>query len=296
MMAQNPNVLVTGTIRNVGDSLKKEFIHLNRELTKIANVTYFLVESDSNDQTRDVLEEIVNSHRRFEYISLGKLDLEIPNRISRIRYCRNKYVEYIRNAKHEQSFDYVFVADLDGMNGKISGKSIRNSIHKMEEWDALFSNQLFGYYDLLALRSPGWVEQDLISTTTQAQEETGNNHILFIRYLINQIRRQKNIYSKMRIIPFWNQVIKVDSAFGGFAIYKTEIFLKFDYSVETLVDSEECEHVTFHRKCVDAGYNLGINPRMINNWFNEYNLNKIVLIRLARDAKRFLNQSRRKSQ
>ena len=42
------------------------------------------------------------------------------------------------------------------------------------------------------------------------------------------IKNRVNILS-MKIIPKKSEYIKVQSAFGGFALYKSEVFLKNDY-------------------------------------------------------------------
>jgi hypothetical protein len=107
-------------------------------------------------------------------------------------------------------------------------------------------------------------------------------------YLRNQRIRQEVLYSKMRRIPRNSEVIRVDSAFGGLGIYKTEMFLEFDYSLTDGELPDGSEHLTFHQKCIDEGFSLGINPEMINATYNEYNINKHYLIRFLKDFKRNL--------
>jgi hypothetical protein len=52
---------------------------------------------------------------------------------------------------------------------------------------------------------------------------------------------------------------RVNSAFGGMTIYRTEVFLKGVYS------GYDCEHVCFHKHLADLGidFKLGLNPSQI---------------------------------
>ena len=282
--------LVVGTISNASKRLKSDVDKIAKAFSSVGTVEYFLVESDSRDSTPRVLTNLKSLYLNFEFKSLGELHTRIPDRIERIRYCRNTYVEYIRNGHAERKWDFVVVADLDGMNSQITAAGVRSSISKMSHWDALFANQKHGYYDLFALRSSDWVEYDLLKIL-RANESLGrlkSRKHNPVDYMRNQKIRQKVLYSKMRRIPRKSGVIRVDSAFGGLGIYKTEVFLEFDYSLHDGQVPDGSEHVTFHKRCTEGGFSLGINPEMINAAINEYNINKHYLIRFLRDFKRNL--------
>jgi glycosyltransferase involved in cell wall biosynthesis len=286
MMSGIPKILIVGTISNASRKFTKDMRKIDRVFTKLASVHYYFVESDSSDNTLDTLAKFESEYNQFSYISMGSLRQEIPNRIERIRYCRNVYVEYIRNNHFESRWDYIVVADLDGMNSRISTKGIHNSLGKMKSWDGLFANQLFGYYDIYALRCKNWVEENLIETVRKLNLPQLDNQYDLIQYFRGQRIRQKILYSKMKVITRGEAVINVQSAFGGLGIYKPSVFTRFDYSREGETLFDECEHITLHNKCIADGCSLGINPRMINSWLNEYNLNKVIFVRVLRDVKR----------
>ena len=84
-------------------------------------------------------------------------------------------------------------------------------------------------------------------------------------------------------------MIKVDSAFGGFALYKSKSFMVSEYDPSANGCSE---HVDFHRNLGKCNYQFFINTSLINNWFNVYNLNKITLIRLAREIRSYYKKSK----
>lgn len=293
MTGSKPKILVVGTLSNASRKFASDFRNLKKELENIAFVDYHFIESDSTDETVRVLEGFAARHHNFTFKSLGKLRPHIPDRIERIRYCRNEYVHYIRENLLIQCWDYVIVADLDGMNQRITGKKVIKAIGKMTKRDAIFANQLFGYYDIFALRCGGWVTEDLIKVAVE-----NTNHQFsepsFINYIRRQRLRQRTIYQQMKVIFPGQNVIEVESAFGGFGIYRAEIFQKYDYSLEVNEVPDGSEHITLHRKLKNAGFTLAIDPALINNWLNEYNINKLVFVRVIKDLKRIKsNQTRR---
>jgi hypothetical protein len=282
--------LVVGTISNASKRFQSDVDKIAVALSSLGTVEYFLVESDSHDSTPKILTTLKAEKLDFDFKSLGELRTRFPDRIERIRHCRNVYVEYIRDEYPERKWNYIVVADLDGMNSQVTTAGVKSSISKMNDWDALFANQKHGYYDLFALRSSDWVECDLLKIlrVDEGASEEKSQKRNPLGYLRNQKIRQEVLYSKMRRISPNSEVIRVDSAFGGLGVYKTEMFLKFDYSLKDGKLPDGSEHLTFHKKCIDDGFSLGINPEMINATFNEYNVNKHYLIRFLKDLKRNL--------
>lgn len=282
----NFNLLVTGTIRNVEATLFKEFAKTSKATSLFSDVSYFLVESDSNDRTVEILKSIKAKNSKFDYVSLGSLSEKVPEQYNRIRYCRNIYVEYIRNLDESIRPSFVLVLDLDGMNSALSSKSIKSCFLR-NDWDAVLSNQTFGYYDILALRHDKWQENDW--RDTHDHYKANLNRVEFSKFkAINKFRKfiqldlteYMAIYSKMVRIPRSSPWIKVKSGFGGAAIYKTEVFLKYDYTKE--FETRETDHVTLHRKLVRSGGKIFINPKFINSHLNTYNLNRYYFIRILR--------------
>lgn len=290
MIESTLKFLVVGTISNASKRFQSDLDKIAVALSGFGTVEYFLVESDSHDWTPKILTTLKAENLDFNFKSLGELRTRFPDRIERIRHCRNVYVEYIRDEYPGRRWDFVVVADLDGMNSKLTSAGVKSSIAKMGDWDALFANQKHGYYDIFALRSSDWVDSDLLEVlrADEASDRSKSQVSNPVDYLRNQQRRQRVLYSKMRRIPQNSQIIPVDSAFGGLGIYKPEMFLEFDYSLNTGQAPDGSEHVTFHKKCIEGGFSLGINPEMINATFNEYNINKHYLIRFLKDLKRTL--------
>jgi hypothetical protein len=87
----------------------------------------------------------------------------------------------------------------------------------------------------------------------------------------------------MRRIRSSSDWIEVNSGFGGLGIYRADIFMKFDYSLNSEDAPYESEHVALSNRIVQSGGRIFINPRLINNFFNTYNINRYFVIRQFRE-------------
>ena len=289
----NKKILLVGTVSNVAKTIEKELKIVLKALSIFDSVEVFLVESDSIDETLNKLNEIILKNSNIKYVSLGNLRSSIANRIERLRYCRNHYVEYIRVNNSIKNWDFVIVADLDGMNLKINAKSISTCFINSPEWDGVMANQKYGYYDLLALRADGWMEYDCFELLSSGKQQVSpykprkNRLVDFIfAFLYYDNLRNQFIYSKMKKIATNQPWIKVKSAFGALAIYKTDLFILEDYSHKEANGKSAIDHVDFNLKCFRNGANFYINPNLINSKWNVYNLNRIKLIRFFKEIKK----------
>ena len=288
----NGKILLVGTVSNVAKSIEKELKVVLEALSVFNSIEVFLVESDSRDNTTKILSHIKKSLDNFEFVSKGLLSKKLPNRIERIAFCRNVYVEYIRANYKTQKWNYVAVADLDGMNFKLTRKGIESCFSNDLNWSGIMANQKYGYYDLYALRACNWVAEDIFKELDGLKRNRGlpkrykNPLIDFLSNFYHYDGlRQEAIYSKMIKIKKKSAFINVFSAFGGFAIYKPEVFFNSDYSNTSR--SFESEHITFHLSAGKVGHKFYINPKLINSNINEYILNKCVVIRFAREIKKY---------
>ena len=290
-------IVLVGTVSNAGKRLESDLLKVVRACEGLDLVKIFLVESDSSDNTVAILERLQCSLKNFSYVTLGKLGILYPDRIERIRHCRNVYVQEIREFTSTLHVDYVIVADLDGMQSGITVEGIQSSFVR-DDWGAVLANQGGGYYDLLALRHKTWCPNDVIFELRERQFQLKNNSIK-TNNVLNILRRRLEfdrarveiIYSKMRRIKKSADWIEIDSGFGGLGIYKSHLFKDFDYSLTNLDLGFESEHVAFSKRIRNSGEKIFVNPRMINNYFNTYNINRYFLIRQLRglywDFKKF---------
>lgn len=280
-------ILIVGTVSNVSERLQPDFSRVRESFLEDFDVFTYLVESDSSDETLLTLNKLSASNRRFQFISFGDLKDSIPDRVERIRYCRNQYVKYIREYFEIYKWDYIVVADLDGMNGSLNASAVRSCFSRLD-WDCCLSNQTGGYYDIFALRESNWQTRNYFEDVEAARlliKKSDLSRFGFLNrvrlvLLEDSIKREK-IYAKMKRIPRGANWVAVDSGFGGLAIYRSHVFLKFDYSkVHSL--SRDSEHVDLHSKMKEDGCRILINPDFVNSRWNTYNINKFFLVRQAR--------------
>lgn len=280
--------ILVGTVSNVSKKIERDLVSVLGALKNFSDLSIFLVESDSSDNTLQVLERLKATYNNFKYVSLGELRKTIPDRIERIRFCRNEYVKHIRGLSDFDFPQFVVVADLDGMNPRLKLSSVESCFSNVD-WDAVFPNQVGGYYDILALRHQIWQPTDY------------NKELAWYRDLIVPVRphwpkfyesfrlriafdraREQAIYRKMIRIKRSSKWIEIDSGFGGIAIYRSVIFLKYDYALNHNSESGESEHVSLHSKMRADGLKLFINPNFVNSNWNTYNLNRYFFIRKSR--------------
>ncbi len=280
-------ILVVGTVSNVFPRFQADFSTVRKSFSKDFEVFTYLVESDSTDKTLVALHELSDTNDNFHFKSFGDLRDSIPDRVERIRYCRNQYVEYIRANFQKYKWEYIVVADLDGMNRALNYEAVRSCFTRLD-WDCCLSNQTGGYYDIFALREPNWQPINYFEEVEVGRAKIGNLRLSKFDFL-NRIRlilledsiKKNAIYSKMKRIRKNSPWVPVDSGFGGLAIYRSVVFLNHDYS-KVHSQSRDSEHVDLHLKMKQSDQRIYINPNFINSRWNTYNVNRFFLVRQVR--------------
>lgn len=263
-------VLVVGIVRDVASSLSREIARLNDVLaSKFREVCFYFVESDSSDNTVELLEKLKAENQNFFFDSLGNLRNEVPDRIQRLVVCRNRYVDFIRQC--DSGFSMVVVVDLDIKSLQFTKRTLKRALDVTFEWDGLFANQLARYFDIYALRSKSWSTIDCFEEVEILSEQLG---------IPRDKARQIAIWDKMKRVPIDADPIEVQSAFGGLAIYKRWVFDKAKYSLKfSNLGFTESEHVSFNDEVLRAGGKLFIQPSLTNFRWNPHNLSSISLFR-----------------
>lgn len=270
---------MVGLARNCEKSIREDINRIKNAIGISKSLVWLIVESDSSDQTLLELRKLQSELSGFNYVSFGELAKQFPKRTERIARCRNYYAEQIRSNRIFKSVDYVIVADLDGLNIEISQIAFE-SCWTRYDWDMCAANQNGPYYDIYALRHKVWCPGDC-----WAQYEFLNKYSHDFEKNIRQC-----VHSKMITIPQDSEWIEVDSAFGGFAIYKKTAFDYCEYVGINEAGEEFCEHVNFHKKLRDHGAKLFINPRLINASLTEHTTHLLLRNRIKQKIKYTLKE------
>lgn len=246
-------ILIAGSARNVERFIKSDIDSLRCSFSDFKKVHFLIVESDSSDGTLKKLTQLKSENIAFDFITLGNLSNTHPKRTERIAFCRNKVIDALLSNQQYSTINYVAVADLDSVNAKLTREGVRSCWDIELDWGGVTANQTDEYYDIWALRHDYWNADDC---WVQRKELERFTTTLFAENL--------SILSKKIHISPATPPIKVHSAFGGLAIYKRDAFVSSRYIGLREDGSEICEHVPFHRQMKESGYQLFINPKMLN--------------------------------
>lgn len=255
------DVVVAGIVRNISSTFEEDFSRFTRALSAFRSVKWFLVESDSEDDSMKILENIAKSNSNFDWCSLGKLDYTDVSRAERLALVRNRYVEELRNKKYKKS-NIVIVADFNGLSNLITSDAV-SSCWTKNAWTACTANQSGRYYDIWALRHKFWSPNDCWKQYGFISQYSR----------IPELTLYSAVNSRMIHIPVDAQWVDVDSAFGGFAIYDAAVFSFAEYSGVNVEGEETCEHVHFNNLIKEQGGKIYINPMLINTKSTDHSIN-----------------------
>jgi hypothetical protein len=278
MDKDNLKIQIVGTVRDVANIISQEIAIVERAFEKFGSLNIFLVESDSRDKTLKTLQKLKETKRNFEFVSLGNLQSELPIRYERIAYCREQYLNYVR--ENSDNIDYVVVVDLDGMNLSLSEDSVGNAFSQSDNWDAIFANQRGRYYDIGALRHRYWSPNDCFSVMHWASSIT-----------TNESARLLAIQSRMIKIDESAGLIPVESAFGGLAIYRVTVFIQSSYIGLDENSNPQLDHVAFNLRLSKRGFRLFIDSQLINCVLNSHNASESAIYDRLKNISRNLPSS-----
>ncbi|MES2215391.1 MAG: hypothetical protein V4485_05210 [Pseudomonadota bacterium] len=231
------------------ETMKK---HLQAIGEEFADYRILLFENDSKDGAKDLLKKWSLDNAKVTIITKDFHNKKRPS-IKFMAEARNHYLKELNTPKYKD-FDMLRVVDMDMPYG-FDLRGIRHSFSEIGRWDAVCSNGLNRggrMYDAFAFRS-----KDFPYTQYEVGEEK------YWQVIIPEMQQ---------VIPATQDLMPVDSCFGGLAFYKR------DKIKDCLYDSlqEDCEHVAFHKCIKDHGGKMFMNPAQMIHC-NAYDLLKLML-------------------
>lgn len=209
------NIVVCSCIRNIEgkiDSLLSTLLVLNRCCNKLTVLFY---ENDSTDNTIAIVNNWINNNKDIDCHLYSK-NLNTQNLGSVISYERLKNLSDARNElfnivkKDYNSYDYMIVADGDIKRFDISGII---SSFSYDDWDMMGANGI-DIIDVYNTKVPIYYDiLPLMKMNMDCPYQRGH-----------------------KLIPPYEGLIRVKSAFGGLAIYRIcDDLLKCQYDVNKFV-------------------------------------------------------------
>ncbi|MDC0550400.1 hypothetical protein OAO40_00490 [Amylibacter sp.] len=261
------NALIVGLARDCEEGIKSTLPRLDDFKNTFKSVQFRIMTNDSSDKTEEVLDNWAVKKENVKIIKQNNLSIHAPKRTARLAICRNMLLDELKDINKYINIDYFIMMDLDGMNsGLIKNQEFTKVVESAPKgWGALTANQRGPYYDIWALRHKKWCPNDCFAEARKYRLNIFN----IIKHggigKADKVAFKKYISDRQIIICPTDEPIKVNSAYGGFGIYKT-IFLK-DASFLGLRPNgrEVVEIVHFNHQIEKNGGDLYILPNLIND-------------------------------
>ena len=278
MNLKDLKVVFAGCARNCSNFLPKVLDNIEFYSSFFSESYMIIVENGSTDKTKEILKSNQNKKNFF----LFEDDLnKLPYRGQRLEKARNLIIETIKKNTNLISCDLFIMLDLDDMGTyRIEEKNILDSVKFLfskEKIAAVFANQLGTYYDMWTLRDQKYCKNDFWAEVLQFLMKNKNSNEKISKSNLEEVKKKiidKKTYSfKKNHLP-----IEVESAFGGFGIYKMKYILKnkrryIGTQIVNLISKDQkklkvkyqkCEHVNFNQGLTEQNLKLYILPNLIN--------------------------------
>lgn len=251
----NKKIVFAGLCRNIGSKINDNITKLLSLAQTCKDYKIVIFENDSIDNTKELLVDwtqknsniicIFDSNNRPQYGAVKDKD-----RIIALSEYRNRVKNYIK--EHLSDYDFVIVTDMDFLDFSFDG------IYNTFGWFANFPDEV----DAIAGNS--FEYKDIMES---GRNSLWNYDSWAFRYnWWNELPKfsSMNYYSMLWfgfwILPVGLDIIPVNSAFGGMAVYKLSQYIQSEY------DSFDCEHVTLHynlKQIIKPKFQLFLNPSQI---------------------------------
>ena len=186
-----------------------------------------IVYDKSDDESLRILQEYPNPKLKL-FINSNFVS---PYRTHRIAYARNICLEYVR----EKEYPLFVMMDFDDPNAKTCDISVLKRYLERSDWDALSFNTSPDYYDIWALS---------IHPFGFSYNHFKNN------YRFHHIIKQ-HVMSLLCGLGD-GELLQCESAFNGFAIYKTDAFAGSSYDGRVRLDLVPKANVISHIRAANS--------------------------------------------
>jgi len=272
---ENKSLYFVGLSKNCFNTLRKNLDFLKEfKAYSEYKIYIFIIDSDSNDGTKKFCEELKKDKTIDEFIEMDNLSTKYQSRIKKLVLCRNEGLKQIKKHFKEPSLFLPMDMDMDlfkFMDNEKFDNLLKYFINN--EIDALFPFSIPYYYDIFALRKTGWVNGNDVN-----KADVLKRTLILGSFFINYFYIIRKQYSPNK---FRNDLIDVESAFGGMAMYKiTESEMLDDtYKWDDQDSRKVCEHIffneLFNKKFILKSWNIE-TPSDHNNFKSSKLFKKIV--------------------
>lgn len=242
-------ILIIGTVKDVAKRLASNVMSLDKALASYQK-RWFLVESNSQDETLSVLESLSQQIANFDFLSLGHSG---ESRLAAIARARHVCQEWVID--QDPQIARVLVVDFDQ---KYSWGDVQFQT-SLTKYDAIFCHQN-PYYDTYAY-------MDIAGSISLPRGLMGMG---CLSRLLNYLWFSPRLQLELGTIT---TPIRVRSAFGGMAVYTRQAFQSGSYLgryVDEGTSERLCEHVVFNQSLAPEFGAIYIDPNFSVPVHNEH--------------------------
>ena len=212
---ENVEIFFCGLSKNNYGTLKKniDYISQFRDKSKFSNVNLLIVDSNSEDGSKELLNKTFDKKDFFNVVHKDDINM-IDSRVERIKICRNLCLQFIEQNSKKNFVIYIpFDTDFFPLSNTSYDQLdlLISKVISNRKSNAIFPVSSPFYYDIFALRAPGWlnINSQLVVSRLKKYLRIGSflfNYLFIFRY---QLTPEKIKLKKFTLV----------SAFGGIGIY-----------------------------------------------------------------------------
>jgi glycosyltransferase involved in cell wall biosynthesis len=254
----NKNVCVGLCVYNNSAGLPAVLNNINKLTTVFEKVNIIACYDESYDNSLEILTEYQKNHAEIQLDIIENKYGNKSGRTSNIANARNSVLDKIRETYSDYTYFIMMDSNEYSCIGDLNTNVIEEILQREDEWDSVSFDREAGYYDTWALSYDPYIYSFF---------HFGNSS-----KVVSMMRTHFNTLMKNAKREDMNQFIPVYSAFNGFAIYKSSMFLNCSYSsvinleympidiLEKEVEltdsklmpifSDDCEHRMFHMESI----------------------------------------------
>ena len=263
-------VVIAGCMRDCAEHIPAVLQNVERIAALYEQAAFVFVENDSKDDTKAVMKEWCSQRPRAQFLSFDGLGQSRPIRTVRLETARNKFLATTKSDYAD--YDHLVVLDCDNINTKpMDFTAFSHAIDFLEsrtDCAGVFANQDGPYYDMWTLRHPQRCPRDIWEEVFDCASSLG---------VSDQEAFDRTFARRIFSLPADAEPLEVDSAFGGFGIYKIRSILKnsrayLGHKRKVVMTPQgpveagwqTCEHVAFNAGFREQGEKLFVFPSLIN--------------------------------
>jgi hypothetical protein len=212
-ISNESHIVIGGIVYNCEKHLDKVFENIKEILTRFISFHIIVYIDMGTDNSLKLLQKYKSLLTHMTILE-GKKTSKI--RTKNICIARNKVIDEVLKMHKKQPYNYFIIMDMDDVcSSKINMQVFDEAMQRSNEWDSISFNK-DPYYDIWALS----YDPFLISV---------------FHWEYNAVQQLKKLFTeKLKNWPK-EKLFPVYSAFGGFAIYKTDPFayLKYQWHLDS---------------------------------------------------------------